>query len=220
GQRVLEIGAGIGNLTRALIPRERYTATDINPHYLDFLENVAESRPYLDVRHFDLAAAAAVEPLAGRYDTVVCLNVLEHVANEAQGARNLLEVLEPGGRAIVLVPQGPSLYGTLDRVLGHQRRYTEAMLRAALEGAGFQIERVFGFNRASRPGWWLNGTLLKRERFSRVQLKALDWMIWLIRRVDAALPWPGVSLIAVARRPKSATSLDAVELERRTAASR
>jgi glycosyltransferase involved in cell wall biosynthesis/ubiquinone/menaquinone biosynthesis C-methylase UbiE len=217
GQRVLEIGAGIGNLTRALIPRERYTATDINPHYLDYLGNVAESRPYLEVERFDLADAGGASRLAGRYDTVVCLNVLEHIADEAQGARNLLEVLEPGGRAIVLVPQGPGLYGTLDRVLGHERRYTDQALRATLEGAGFGIERIFGFNRASRPGWWLNGTLLKRERFSRVQLKVLDWMIWLIRRIDGALPWPGVSLIAIARRP-AAVSLGDAEPEPRVAA--
>ena len=112
---MLEIGAGIGNLTRALMPRDRYTATDINPHYLDYLSNFAESRPYLDVRRLDLADPAATDGLAGRYDTVVCLNVLEHVAQESQGARNLLSVLAPGGRAIVLVPQGPGLYGTLDR---------------------------------------------------------------------------------------------------------
>jgi glycosyltransferase involved in cell wall biosynthesis len=201
GQRVLEIGAGIGNLTRALMPRDRYTATDINPHYLDYLSNFAESRPYLDVRRLDLADPSATDGLAGRYDTVVCLNVLEHVAQESQGARNLLSVLAPGGRAIVLVPQGPGLYGTLDRVLGHERRYTTAMLQTTLEDAGFEVERIFGFNRASRPGWWLNGTLLKRERFSRIQLKVLDWMIWLIRRIDRLLPWPGVSLIAVARKP-------------------
>jgi SAM-dependent methyltransferase len=204
GQRVLEIGAGLGNLTRALMPRDRYTATDINPHYLDYLANFAESRPYLDVRRFDLADPSASDGVAGQYDTVVCLNVLEHVAQEAQGARNLFSALVPGGRAIVLVPQGPSLYGTLDRVLGHERRYTTAMLQATLEGAGFDVERIFGFNRASRPGWWLNGTLLERERFSRIQLKILDWMIWLIRRIDRMLPWPGVSLIAVARRPLGA----------------
>jgi SAM-dependent methyltransferase len=201
---VLEIGAGLGNLTRALMPRDRYTATDINPHYLDYLANFAESRPYLDVRRFDLADPSASDGVAGQYDTVVCLNVLEHVAQEAQGARNLFSALVPGGRAIVLVPQGPSLYGTLDRVLGHERRYTTAMLQATLEGAGFDVERIFGFNRASRPGWWLNGTLLERERFSRIQLKILDWMIWLIRRIDRMLPWPGVSLIAVARRPLGA----------------
>ena len=127
-------------------------------------------------------------------------------AQEAEGARNLFSVLAPGGRAIVLVPQGPGLYGTLDRVLGHERRYTEAMLRDTLENAGFAIERMFDFNRASRPGWWWNGTLLKRDRFSRVQLKALDWMIWLIRRIDRGLPWHGVSLIAIARRPAKSGS--------------
>ncbi len=70
-----------------------------------------------------------------------------------------------------------------------------------LEREAFEVERLWEFNRASVPGWWLNGKILKRRHFSRFQLKVLDWMIWLIRRVDRFLPWSGISLIAIARRP-------------------
>ncbi len=202
GARVLEIGAGIGNITTLLIPRERYTASDVEESYLDYLKNVAEARPYMDVRSIDLGNAADFEDLKEAYDTVVCLNVLEHIPDESRAVRNLYGALEPGGRAIVLVPQGPKLYGTLDEVLGHQRRYTRASLREALEREGFGVDRIFEFNRVSVPGWWLNGKLLRRKHFSRVQLKLLDWMIWLIRRVDRFFPWRGLSLIAIGRRPE------------------
>jgi glycosyltransferase involved in cell wall biosynthesis len=201
GGRVLEIGAGIGNITGLLIPRERYTASDIDSNYLDYLKNVTESRPYMDVRHIDLGEPTDFEGLKESYDTTVCLNVLEHIPDESQAVRNLYTALEAGGRAIVLVPQVPNLYGTLDEVLGHQRRYTSASLREALERQGFEIEQIFEFNRVSVPGWWLNGKLLRRRHFSRFQLKVLDWMIWLIRKIDHLFPWRGMSLIAIARRP-------------------
>ena len=201
GARVLEIGAGIGNMTRALCPRDRYTASDVNPLYLDYLRNSFEGRPYLDVRRVDLGARADFEPLAAGYDTIVCLNVLEHVEDEDLALANLRRALSPGGRAIVLVPQDPRLMGTLDEVLGHVRRYTRASLAAAFERTGFEVETMFDFNRATRPAWWLNGRVLRRRHFGRVQLKLLNTSIWLLRRLDRALPWRGTSLVAVARAP-------------------
>jgi glycosyltransferase involved in cell wall biosynthesis len=200
GARVLEIGAGIGNMTRQLCPRDRYTATDINPHYLDYLQRGFEGRPYLDVRKLDLTQAADFAPLAGACDTVVCLNVLEHLADEDAALANIRSALQPGGRAVILVPQGPALHGTLDEALGHVRRYTRATLRAALERNGFDVAELFDFNRVTTPGWWWNGKVLRRRHFSRVQLKLLNLNVWWIRRLDRFLPWSGTSLIAVARR--------------------
>lgn len=199
--RVLEIGAGIGNVTHTLAPRDHYTVSDVDPQYLDYLRNVATSKPYMEVRRVDLADTDSFSEIAGRYDTAICLNVLEHIADEVEAIRNLRSALEPGGLAIVLVPQDPRLYGTLDEALGHERRYTRATLRAAFEKEGFEVERIFDFNRVSVPGWWLNGKLLRRRHFSRFQLKALDWMIWLVRRIDRFFPWQGASLIVLARRP-------------------
>jgi glycosyltransferase involved in cell wall biosynthesis/phospholipid N-methyltransferase len=200
GARVLEVGAGIGNLTRTLLPRDYYTVSDVNPHYLDYLRNFAEGKPYMNVRRVDLTCRDDFVPIAGRYDTAICLNVLEHVDDEAAALQNIGLALEPGGRAIILVPQNPSLFGTLDEVLGHKRRYTREALRTTIEAQGFQVERLIDFNRATTPAWRVNGQLLKRRHFSKVQLKAVNLLTWLMRRLDNVLPWQGASLIAVARR--------------------
>lgn len=205
GKRVLEIGAGIGNLTRRLAPgRALYIASDIESEHLSRLAARLAHRPNVRVARVDLTRWEDFEPLQGTVDTVVCLNVVEHVEDDLLALRNLHRVLAPGGRAIVLVPEGQSIYGELDVVLGHWRRYAEPELRAKMEEAGFEVERVFGFNRVTRPGWWWNGRVLKRRTFSRLQLWFFDRLVWLWKRLDGWLPWPGVSLIAVGRKPEAA----------------
>lgn len=201
GRRVLEIGAGIGNLTRRLAPRrELYVASDIDGEHLARLKTRVAHRPNVRVVKCDLSQAADFEALAGQMDTVVCLNVLEHVEDDRAGLANLHRALAPGGRAIVLVPEGKGLYGELDRVLGHYRRYTEGELKERMRAAGFEVERILQFNRVTRPGWWWNGRVLKRRRFSRFQLGMFDRLVWLWKRIDSYLPWGPVSLIAVGRK--------------------
>jgi SAM-dependent methyltransferase len=200
GSAVLEVGAGIGNLTTHLVPRDRYRATDVNPDYLAYLANFALGKPYLEVGPLDVQQADAFRPLAGRFDTVVCLNVLEHLDEPVAVLRNLRSALAPGGRAVVLVPQGPGRHNSLDRALGHRVRYTRQRLRDAVVAAGFEVEALLDFNRSAVPGWRVNGWL-RRKHFSRVQLKLFDSMVWLARRVDRLLPWRGLSLIAICRNP-------------------
>src|SRR5271167_1482031 len=164
GSRVLELGAGIGNLTMHLVPRAAYWATDINPEYLDNLERLRANRPYLRVAHVD-ATDAATFPTEQSFDTVIFLNVLEHLADDGGALRNVHAALENGGTAVVLVPCGPKLFGTLDVVLGHCRRYTERQLVAVGQSAGFEVEHVLKFNRTGVIAWWLNGKILRRRTF-------------------------------------------------------
>jgi glycosyltransferase involved in cell wall biosynthesis len=200
GNRVLEIGAGMGNLTRRLLPRMEYTATDIDPFYLTYLANTLGSSRRVRVARVNAEVAEDIAALGGRFDTVVCLNVLEHLQNDVQSLRNIHAALEPDGRACILVPQHPSLFGSLDRAVGHHRRYTREDLRQKLAAAGFTVEALFAFNRISRPAWWWNGKVLKREQLGRLQLKLFDSSLWLWRRLDRFLPWDGTSLIAVVRK--------------------
>ena len=151
GDRVLEVGAGTGNMSVNLMPRSIYWATDVNPSYLEYLVTLRATRPYMRVAHTN-AMDAATFPTGQRFDTVVCLNVIEHVQDDVAALWNIRDALEHGGRAVILVPCGPGLYGSLDEVLGHFRRYTEKQLRDVAGQAGFQVERVLKFNRAGTPG--------------------------------------------------------------------
>lgn len=201
GSRVLEIGAGIGNLTQHLCPRKPwYVATDIDEEHMARLGIRFQNRPNVRLQRCDLSSAADFAPFLGEADTVICLNVLEHIKDDAIGLRNIASALAPNGRAIVLVPQDQSIYGTLDEVLGHYRRYSEAELCSRMEQAGFEIERVLRFNRITRPGWYINARVLKRKYFSRVQLWFFDRLVWLWKRIDPFIPWPAVSIIAVGRK--------------------
>lgn len=200
GSRVLEIGAGIGNLTMQLIPRGRYLATDINPHYLAYLQNLSLNRPYLEVSRLDLLDSESFAPLGGQFDTVLCINVLEHVRDEQQALENLHQALAPGGKAVVLVPQGQWLFSSLDDALEHRKRYSKADLTKALTRAGFDVLSVYDYNRVAVPGWLLNGKLLRRKHFSRVQLKFYNTMTPLFRAFDSNLPWHGLSAVAIGQR--------------------
>ena len=197
GDRVLEIGAGIGNLTAQFIPRDKYVASDINPHYLRYLQSYAFGKPYLDVLKINAEDPEDFQGLEEKFDTVLMINVLEHVGDEERALSNIMSSLATGGRAIILVPQHPRIYGSLDQVLQHRERYTRQKLNDSMTRAGFRIEKLFDFNSVSVPGWWLNGKVLKRNRFSRVQLKSLDMLMPVLARIDPIWPWSGLSLIAI-----------------------
>jgi len=198
GRRVLELGAGIGNMTQHLSRgRKLYVATDIEGEHLARLRVRFRGRPNLTIRKCDLTGRQDFESLGEQFDTVVCLNVVEHVEDDLAALRNIRSVLAPGGRAIILAPQDQAIYGSLDRVLGHYRRYSEGELRSRMEQSGFRVEEVIHFNRVTRPGWILNGRVLRRQSFSRLQLRLFDALVPLWRRIDRLLPWPAVSLIAV-----------------------
>jgi glycosyltransferase involved in cell wall biosynthesis/2-polyprenyl-3-methyl-5-hydroxy-6-metoxy-1,4-benzoquinol methylase len=199
GKRVLEIGSGTGNLTRRLIPRDTYVASDVNPLYLQTLHGLTLDRPYLDVTLTDVTKGESFPKVDGGFDTVVCLNVIEHVDDDVGALRNIRQVLAPDGKAIILVPNGPGILGTLDEVLGHRRRYTPDTLRQLAADAGFEVEQLVTFNRVGWPAWWFNGKLLRKRTFGLFQILTLNALTPIFRLVDRVLPFPPLSLIAVAR---------------------
>jgi len=149
----------------------------------------------------DLCNAEDFRGFEEQFDTVVCLNVLEHIPDAMAGLRNIYSTLRPSGRAIILVPQDQAIYGTLDKVLGHYLRYSEKELCTIMQRAGFRIEKTLQFNRITRPGWYWNGRILKREDFGRFQLRIFDALVPLWKRIDGLLPWPAVSIIAIGVKP-------------------
>ncbi len=197
GDRILEIGAGIGSLTSQFIPRDLYVATDINPDYLDYLRSYSMGKPYLQVLEVDATKPEDFFRLESLFDTVLMVNVLEHLPDDRAALANAHSALRKGGCVVLLVPQSQALYGTLDETLMHRERYSREKLRKLMEESHFRVKDVFDFNRTSAPGWFVNGKLLGRKRFAKFQIKTLEFLMPVIRRTDCLCPWKGISLVAV-----------------------
>jgi glycosyltransferase involved in cell wall biosynthesis len=204
GRRVLEIGAGMGNMTRHLCPRRKlYVATDINTEYEDHLRNIFQHRPAVHISRLDATSRNDFRPFEQQMDTVICLNVLEHIEHDGATLESIRTLLEPGGRLILLVPNDPAAYGTIDKEIGHFRRYTPPHLRKLLTDSGYEVENVLKFNRVSMPAWRFTGQVRKSRTLSRQSLRVFDMFVWLWRKIDDTLPWEPASIIAIARRSES-----------------
>ncbi|MCL6507677.1 MAG: glycosyltransferase [Bryobacteraceae bacterium] len=201
GDSILEVSAGIGNITVRLMGRSvRYVACEHDPLYLHTLRNRFLRTPNVEVRRLDPARPEDFCGFHEEFDTVLCLNVLEHLDEPRATLAALWKALRPGGCLLVLVPQSPALYSDLDRTLGHKRRFEARQLRSLLEGAGFRLEAVRELNKIGAPAWWLYGKVMRRRAINKLTLKLFDKTVWLWRRVDWMLPWKGLSLVAVARK--------------------
>ena len=202
GNRILEVGAGVGNQTRYFIDRERVIPSDIEAHYLRELKTKFGRRSSVRVAsyHFPLTAQDRADLQAERLDTVVCLNVLEHIEDDVTTLKDFASVLPPGGHLVLLVPSLPALYGTLDINLGHYRRYDREGLTRGLAEAGFTVESLRFLNRVGALGWWVNSRLLRRRVLPRGQLAAFKWLLPLLRFEQRHPPGFGLSLLALARR--------------------
>lgn len=202
GARVLEAGCGIGNLTELLSDTERVVGVDIDASYVRLLR-----RRYAKEKHFafyqaNLHDLLSLPQLADEdFDTVLCVNVLEHVRDDQLVLKNFAQLLKPGGHVVLQVPAHPWLYTEVDRTLGHYRRYSKAELKQKFEEAGLVIEELYGFNRLGTVGWFVSGTILGARTLSTWQMRTYDRLLPLARQMERISLLPTLSLVAIGRRP-------------------
>jgi glycosyltransferase involved in cell wall biosynthesis len=204
GNRVLEVGAGIGNMTRVMYGRDLIVATDIEVPYLHILRNRFSRHPSIHIEKLDLNGDDFLKLQHYEFDTVVCLNVLEHIEDHEGALQRLYDLLVPGGKLLLFVPADPKLYGTMDRQVGHFRRYTREELHRVIDAAGFAIDSIRYQNRFGRLGWWLNGRILKRTHIPAGQSRVFEMLVPFIRAIEGEEPSNGLSLVAVATKPAAA----------------
>jgi SAM-dependent methyltransferase len=196
GRRVLEIGAGIGNMAEYFLDRERLVLAEPEASYRERLAARFAGRANVRVVPVRLPA---VDPHLGaeRLDTIICLNVLEHVEADTAALAAMRGLLAPGGRVVLLVPALRFLYGSLDAALGHYRRYAAAELREKVRAAGLRLVHLEYFNLGGVAGWWLTGRVLRRTIIPRGSLRLYDALVPLFK-LEQWLPWRvGQSLIAI-----------------------
>jgi SAM-dependent methyltransferase len=206
GGEVVEVGAGIGTFSERLLANPSVTELMlIEPERacVEVLADAFEPDPRVTVVCETLPSSAALQTRAGKVDFVLCQNVLEHIEEEGPAMRAMADALRPGGRITLLVPAHPPLYGNLDRVYGHHRRYTRERLRGVVDGAGLVLDDLYSFNLLGVPGWWLRG-LRRSPRIGRTSLRAYETLLRLWQPVERRRRPPcGLSLVAQARKPEA-----------------
>jgi SAM-dependent methyltransferase len=201
GQRILDVGCAIGNITQYYVDRELVVGLDVVPEELEVARERFVNKPF-EAHHVDVSSEALLQFRDRQLDTAVCLNVLEHVEDDVHALRNIRDTVMPGSRICLLVPVNKWLYGPMDAVDHHYRRYTREELNAKLKAADLVVEHQNYFNILGIAAWFFTNRVLGRSMAAPVQYSVYDSIVPLLRAVERALPPPtGLSLVTVCRTP-------------------
>lgn len=205
GSRVLDIGSGLGDFADLFtrVPGRQVILSDASEKMTEELRRRTAGRPGLSVMRLDVTEAAPGDfPGPFRPDTVTCLNVLEHLQDDLQALRNMRRWVAPGGKLILFVPALGCLYGSLDRLAGHCRRYSRKGLSECLKSAGWAVLRLEYFNFWGLLTWFLAGRVLHQRRLNPSTCNGLDKLVPALSFLEKMIEPPvGQSLIAVAKNP-------------------
>lgn len=197
GKKVLEVGAGIGQITQAI-------------HDLSTVEEVLAVEPEkrFQEAHANkpwslLSGTSRSVPIAEGWESAVLINVLEHIEHDEEELDWLHHVLaQKSGHICLLVPARPELYSEIDKDFGHFRRYTKKEMLKKLISSGFTVVRCDYFNWSGYFAWAITMKLLKSRSFSPSAVRLYDrcifpWVHWMESNI--VRPPLGQSLLAVAR---------------------
>ena len=202
GERVVEIGAGIGNFTVLLKDKQRVIPVDNYAPAVMYLNELFAGYDNITPVEMDISGTHLRDLKKFDLDTCICTNVLEHTDDDDAVLSNIFEILTQGGHLALLVPAFKSLSGTIDLLVGHRRRYNKKELASKLNKAGFNIIKLYFMNSIAVPGWFLNNRILRLQKESISQVLFFDRFIvpWL-KYFERILPPPfGLSLIAICKK--------------------
>jgi SAM-dependent methyltransferase len=208
GRSILEIGSGLGDFSSQFSDRIDYLAvSDSDPYCIDQLRASYSGRSDVDVLEVELPGEIKI---SRNVDTVILMNVLEHIQDDVTALRNLADCVEAGGRLIIWVPGYQRLYGDFDRQVGHCRRYSPATLRSAVEAAGLRPQLCRPVNFLGGIAWWL---AVRRLRVGHANTRLVALYDTLVVPATRALervfhPPFGQSVLCVAEVPAGSAGLD------------
>ncbi|MFT5114462.1 MAG: glycosyltransferase involved in cell wall biosynthesis [Parasphingorhabdus sp.] len=203
GKHVLEIGSGIGNIVSELLTLphlSKVIASDISADSLNITDDRFGDDERVSIVQWDAGVSPPAAIAESTYDTIVSLNVLEHIEDHVSTLAEVRQLLNPGGKLILLVPAHQALYCGLDEDLDHYRRYSKKGLTQLLEQSGFTIIDQIEHNFVGVIGWYWVGIIRKRRALATQDTKIFDLLVPLLRHIDPLLTrlFCGISFIVVA----------------------
>ena len=204
--RILEIGSGIGNISKYFIERgDSIMLTDLRKSYCDQLQDsFGKSKNLIGIEQIDLVAEnfdTQYKDLLGTFDTVFALNVIEHIEDDRLALVNATKLLSSNGKIIILVPAYQSLYNQFDVELEHFRRYTKKTIATTFDNAAIDIERQQYFNAVGILGWFVTGKILRKKQIPGGQMNLYNTFVPVIKLIDKLiLETVGLSVITVGHK--------------------
>ncbi|TWD80522.1 methyltransferase family protein [Kribbella amoyensis] len=205
GRSVLEVGAGLGEFAAQFteLPGQeldRLVLTDADPGAVELLGQRFAHRPEVEARQLALGGELSLDKPV---DSVIAINVLEHIEDDAGALRGLAGLVVPGGTIVLWVPGYQQLYGEFDRRVGHVRRYTPSTLADAITRAGLQVELAKPVNLLGGIAWWAavrrGGSTSPNPRLVSIYDR---FVVPVTRAVERRVRVPfGQTVLAVARVP-------------------
>ncbi len=202
--RVIEVGAGLGNVSRRYVDQvESALLVEPAANLYKVLQEQLANRSHVTCTNALLGDVPA-ELLQPKFDAALMVNVLEHIDDDVAVLKQVREVVKPGGYLLIFVPALPALYGSLDALVHHCRRYRRSELRIKMVQAGFRIEECSYFDLLGMAPWLVAGRVLRQRKFDARGATWYDRLgVPVTRALESRLPVPfGKSLIAIAKVPQ------------------
>lgn len=202
GRRILDVGCAIGNITQFYADRDVIVGVDVVPEELAVArERFADK--HFEAHHMDVSSPALLQFRDRKLDTAICLNVLEHVEDDVHALRNMRDTLEPGSHICLLVPCNKWLYGPMDAIDHHYRRYTTRELNAKLAEANLSVVHQHYFNLLGIAAWFVTNRVFRRSLAAPSQYSLYDALVPVLSAIERLVPPPnGLSIVTICKTPE------------------
>lgn len=206
GSRLVEVGAGTGAFSELILERRPASLSLVEPSemYLILTERLAGVKTETEVKtyHSIFSRVAPEIAAAGRPDSIIYVNVLEHVPDDEAELRAVRETLADGGRVFLFVPALRWLYGSFDEQVGHFRRYTKPELEEKCRRAGFRVLEAGYLDLPGVLPWWLKYCVVKSPSMEPGVVRFYDrYFIPFIKAAETLVRPPiGKNLFLVAEK--------------------
>jgi 2-polyprenyl-3-methyl-5-hydroxy-6-metoxy-1,4-benzoquinol methylase len=205
GAHVLEVGCGIGTMSRQILETSRQlrlVCIEPNANCAWRAREELQGQERVTIRMCHLEDCDRLELRQQQFDTIVCVNVLEHIEDDIRALTLFREVVEgTGGQVLIFVPAMQAIYGPHDAALGHHRRYSKRSLTAAFAAAGLDVVTMKYTNPIGLLGWMYNLYISGNTEHTSQQVRFFDRFVapWALPLERLATPPIGLSLFAVGR---------------------